>query len=391
MWYVGLDVHRDTTTVCIRNSRGAITRRVVVSTTPASLRRVFSRIRGRIRIACESGPIAARLKASLETRYREVIVCDRRRTRLSSSPSKNDRFDAERLSELLRAGAVHPVYVPTPSERALRRLADHHARMVRERVRVIQRLRALFLECGIPLDKRRGAAERVTPRKVRDPVARYVVEAYLRQLGTATELVGEARLQMLAAAERYPAFKNLQTIPYVGEIRAAEILAVVADPFRFPSLRAFWSYAGLGVVQRVSAEHHVENGRIVRAERSRGVRIAKTGQMMLKKVLRDVALHASLGRGEFRMICERHLARGKRLSIARLALARKIAAVVYAIMRSGFAYDVSILRRSRKKGSGRASVREFRFGGKRTSKAVGLTICRPDISRPAKASRTRTG
>src|SRR5207244_3816422 len=67
-----------------------------------------------------------------------------------------------------------------------------------------------------------------------------------------------------------PAFSLLQTIPYIGEIRAAQLLAFVAMPGRFRSVRQFWSYAGLGVERRVSGEHRVQEGSQVRNDKRRG-------------------------------------------------------------------------------------------------------------------------
>src|SRR5436190_22829011 len=113
VWFVGLDVHAETTVVSVRSSRGIVVKRTVVPTTVAALRRVLSRVRGRVRVVCEVGPLAGWVAKNLQTELREVVVCDRRRTRLLvRSNSKTDRIDADGLSESLRVGAIHPVFVP---------------------------------------------------------------------------------------------------------------------------------------------------------------------------------------------------------------------------------------------------------------------------------------
>jgi hypothetical protein len=149
MWFVGLDVHQDTFAMSVRNSRGVVVKRRVVATVRATIKRAFADIPGKVRIACESGPLAAWLRETLETRYREVIVCDRRRTRLSTSGAKTDRIDADKLSELLWKDTVHRVYLPRAESSVLRRFAAHYTRMVRDRMRILHRLRALFAEAGI--------------------------------------------------------------------------------------------------------------------------------------------------------------------------------------------------------------------------------------------------
>lgn len=334
MWYVGLDVHLDTTSISIRDARGQLVRRNVVPTTRAGIKGALRRVRGRARVVCESGPLAAWVRDALETRFREVIVCDRRRTRLSSSGAKTDRTDADRLSELARGTQIHVVHVPRGEGATLRRYAIHYSRMLRERSRIIQRLRSLFFECAVRVRSHRRTPERVPLSRLVLPGSREVARAYQRQLAVATELVVEAREALVSLAQCTPSFALLTTIPYVGKVRAAQIIAVAGDPSRFRSLRAFWCYAGLGVIQKVSSEHRVENGRAVREDRARGIKL-KMGHPLLKKVIRDAALHASLRRRYFKDVFDAHVARGKTPAIARVALARKIAATILAVWRRG--------------------------------------------------------
>ena len=96
------------------------------------------------------------------------------------------------------------------------------------------------------------------------------------------------------------------------------------------------------MVQKLSSEHRVENGKAVRDERTRGMRL-RIGHPLLKKVLRDIALYASVGRGYFRSVFDAHVARGKTPAIARIALARKIAAIILAVWRSGAPFSETLL------------------------------------------------
>lgn len=334
MWYVGLDVHLDTTAISVRNRRGAVTQRHVVPTNRSAITRILKGIGGRMRIVCESGSAAAWIRNTLETRFREVVVCDRRRTRLTTSGAKTDRIDADKLSDLLYHDQLCIVHVPRGNAALLRRHALHYVRMQVERNRVLQRLRSLFYECGIRIAPSRSTRIRFPINRLTAPGAKFIARAYLRQLDVVTILVDDARATLIMLAQQQPAHALLQSVPYVGEVRAAELLAIVDDPHRFHSLRAFWSYSGLGVVQKLSSEHRIENGKAVRERQVRGLRL-RAGQPLLKRVLRDIALHASLRRGPFRTIYEAHLARGKTPAVARIALARKIAAVILAVWRSG--------------------------------------------------------
>jgi transposase len=306
MWYIGLDVHAETTVISIRSARGVVVRRTIVPTTAAELRRALKQVRGRVKITFEAGPLAPWLKGVLETQLREVIVCDRRRTRIGArGSSKSDKFDADRLSDCLRAGSIHPVYVPQDQTLELRRCVVHYVKMVNERRRVIQRLRSFFLESGVRLPSDGRAPHRMPVRRLPQGAAREIARVYAQQITAVTELVARARSQLLTSAARDPAFELLQSIPYVGEIRSATLLGIIGDPARFGGRRKLWSYGGVGVVQRTTADHRVEDGHIIREARTRGIRLSKTGQPLLKKVFADIALHASFGRGVFREIFDR--------------------------------------------------------------------------------------
>jgi len=355
MWYIGLDVHAETTVISVRSARGVIVRREVVPTTAASLRRALAKTRGRARIVCEVGPLAVWIKRSLQTQFREVIVCDRRRTPLVvRGGPKADKIDADMLSERLRLGVIHTIHLLDGAGLQMRQLAKHYIRMLRERARVIQRIRALFLESGIRVGRTRRGAKGPPIRRLVGAAAQTIARAYLCQLQAVTALADEARAHLTRAASQHSAYELLQTIPFIGEIRAAMLIAVVGDPARFTSRRKFWAYGGLAVVQRTSAEHRIENGHVVRSEKSLGTRLSKCAQPELKKLFRDIALHASIRQGPFRELYDAHIARGKRPSVARLTLARKIAAVVLAVWRSGDPFDATLFTNGQTT-SGRAS------------------------------------
>jgi transposase len=202
-------------------------------------------VRGRAKIACEAGPLAPWLKGLLETQLREVVVCDRRRTRLAARGGpKTDKFDADRLSECLRTGSVHPIHVPDGAHAEIRRYLLHYVRLVRDQRRIYQRIKALFLESGLRVRAARTASGASSIRRLPRGAARDVARAYFKQLETTKELVAGAKSLLIQAASSDPAFALLQTIPQIGQIRAATLLGIVGSADRFGARRKFWSYAG---------------------------------------------------------------------------------------------------------------------------------------------------
>src|SRR5262245_27774936 len=85
-----------------------------------------------------------------------------------------------------------------------------------------------------------------------------------QQLDHVRELRKQAKAAVLAEGQRHRAVELLRTIPQVGPVRAAQIVATAGTPHRFRTKRQFWSYSGLAVVTHTSAEYELRAGRVVR-------------------------------------------------------------------------------------------------------------------------------
>ena len=77
-------------------------------------------LRGTVWVAFEEGTSAAWLNDLLKPHVARVIVCDPRKNALLNAGNKNDRVDARKLSELLRAELLTPVYRRSPSPQCAR-------------------------------------------------------------------------------------------------------------------------------------------------------------------------------------------------------------------------------------------------------------------------------
>jgi len=89
--------------------------------------------------------------------------------------------------------------------------------------------------------------------------ARMRAEALLTELDVLQELRPKAKAAMIA--------ELLRSIPFLGPVRVAEILAIMATPWRFRTKRQAWPYVGLAVVTRSSADHELAEGKLRRRKR----------------------------------------------------------------------------------------------------------------------------
>jgi transposase len=87
------------------------------------LTRRFSSTRWTLWVTFEEGTSAAWLYDLLKPYVAKVVVCDPRKNALLKAGNKNDRIDARKLADLLRAGLLSPVYHGESGVRLLKELA----------------------------------------------------------------------------------------------------------------------------------------------------------------------------------------------------------------------------------------------------------------------------
>ena len=107
-------------------------------------------------------------------------------------------------------------------------------------------------------------------------------------------------------------------MPQLGPVRASQIIAIVGTPFRFRGKRGFWSYVGLAVVTRSSADNEVVAGTIRRRRRAPLTRgLNRNHNHVLKDVFKGAATAAAHKDGPLRDFYKQCVARGVAEEIAR--------------------------------------------------------------------------
>jgi hypothetical protein len=271
-----------------------------------------------------------------------VLVCNRRGQ--SSQGNKGDQPDADELSELLRCGRLRAVYHDGADRATLKELARTYSNLVEDSTRVMLRLKALFRARGIQTagtgvyqPTRRAPWLRQLPKGG----VRFRAETLYAELEVLQELRPKAKAAMLTEAKRDPAWVVLRTIPYLGPVRVALLLATLQTPWRFRTKRHLWGYAGLAVVTRTSAEYEFDGQRAVRRRRrfvqTRGLN--RNHNRVVKDVFKGAATAASVRSGALREWYQGLLTRGMREELARVTLARKLAAITLRLWKRGERYD----------------------------------------------------
>jgi transposase len=151
----GLDVHRDSVTVCVRRvgpKGGVVYEKEHFSTTTTSLRRLgdWLAARGVQLVVMESTGVYWKAPYdALEDRF-EVWLCNARHVKKVPG-RKTDLSDAEWLADVAAHCMVRPSFVPPPDIRQLRELTRYRKTQIDARVAETQRLEKLLQDAGIKL------------------------------------------------------------------------------------------------------------------------------------------------------------------------------------------------------------------------------------------------
>lgn len=337
-YYVGMDVHKASIVIAVLNGAGKVVMQSTIETGAEMVRNFFKQLSGKIYVTFEEGVHANWLYDVLQPHVYQVLVCDPRRNKLLLTGNKGDKVDALKLAELLRIGSLSAVYHGDRGTRALKELVRNFDCLTRDTTRVMLRLKAIFRGRAIASSGRdlyRNDKRAEWLGKLDEPGVKARAHSLYEQLAALKRLRHEAKLAMLKEARRHPAYRLLNSIPRLGPISVAQIIAVVQTPFRFRTKRQFWAYIGLGVETRASAEYVVTNGNVRRSSRPPATRgLNQNHNPMLKRVFKTAATTACSSE-PFKPAYDARVEKGMDPSLARLAIARKLAATTLSIWKTG--------------------------------------------------------
>ena len=145
--YLGLDAHAASSTLAVISQGGKRLGQSVIETNGQALVEAIRSIPGRKHLCLEEGTQSAWLYEILSPYVQEIVVAGLTR----SQGPKSDAKDAWALAEKLRTGTLSSTVFKAPQQYTkLRELARVHRMIVRDVVRVQERLKHLFRSRGIP-------------------------------------------------------------------------------------------------------------------------------------------------------------------------------------------------------------------------------------------------
>ena len=333
MYYTGIDLHRKTSFITTIDQEGKIVKKRNLYNEVAKILEYFSSLDADTQVVIESTANWYWLYDLLTEHGIEVVISNPVKTKaIASARIKNDKLDSLMLAQLLRADLLATVHVSSKRTRELKELLRHRSKLVRDTVRMKNRIHAIMAKNNFsaPASDLFGNRGLEFLFEAKLPVyQRHQVDTYFTLYVQLKEQVDVLTEKIRQYASSNAMAQLLMTIPGVGAITAMFMVAEIEDIARFKSYRHLASYAGL--VPRLDAS----------ADKQRMGRITKQGSPYLRTALVEAAQAATRTKSRLNIFFRRRIVRsGYQKAI--VATAHKIIRYAYYILRDQKPYRESI-------------------------------------------------
>jgi len=330
MEHIAIDLGGRKSQVCVRDAGERI---VFESSVPTSDLERFFTTRPPSRVVLETSSEAFRIAGAAMARGHEVRVVPATLVRalgVGARRTKTDLRDARVLSQGSCRSDLPSVHIPSPMARDLRARSTAREALVATRTGLINSTRGWLRQRGV----RVKSESRDFPKKVRaaaqeslDGLPEYI-EDLLQSIDTLNQRIKRADSELRKLAQENDVCRRMMSVPGVAELTAIRFWAALDDHHRFSSSHSVMAYLGLTPGENSSSE------------RVRRLGITKAGPAPVRRVLVQAA-HVVMRAKPHAPMCqwaaEIEKRRGKHVAL--VALARKMAGILFAIWRDGSVYD----------------------------------------------------
>ncbi len=289
----------------------------------------------------EEGLQSAWLYETLRPHVDEVVVSGI----TQSLGPKSDKRDAYGLPEKLRVGNLDKLVFKAPRQfTCLRELARIHLTLVRDVVRGQARIQSLYRSRGVLVSGENvyGIRHQEAWQKQLPSSAQRRVTRLYDHLDFLLDQKNQAEADLLREAKKHAIVRILETAPGFGPIRAARVVPIVVTPHRFRTKRPFWSYCGLSVVTRSSSDWvQTTDGAWIKARVPQTRGLSRQHNRFLKDIFKGAATTVITQRytDPIHARYQQLLDGGTKPTLAKLSLARMIAATVLRMWKDEEEYD----------------------------------------------------
>lgn len=330
MEHCAIDLGGRKSQVCIRASDGTVLfeGQQDTSSLPEYLRQLPRKCRIVVETAAEAFRIAdAAILAGHEIRVVPATLV--RTLGVGARKTKTDRRDARVLSEVSCRIDLPSVHIPSTRSREWKTICGMHDVLIGSRTKLINNLRGWLRGQGRRLA--RGQASTFARRVHELGTLPEHVAMQVEVLATLDDTIASSEQRIEGLAESDELCSRLMTVPGIGPSTAVRFVAAIDDISRFESAHKLEAYLGIAPGESSSSE------------RQQRLSITKAGPATVRWVLVQAAwtLQVRCRRANARplQLWAAEIAKRRGPRTATVALARKLAGILYALWRDGTTYE----------------------------------------------------
>jgi transposase len=335
--FVGVDVHKLSYSVAVLSANGVIIDFSTLADDQALLEQFKRRgikITSLVYEAGFSGFSLARI--CQENGVPVKVVAANRIPRPASPSAKTDRLDCITLANLEARGMLKSIAIPTGEQEAMRALVRRRAQLAARIREVKVRIRGFIFFHGLAEPVRlSGWSQRAVNQLYEmelSPLLRIVLDSLLGELKYFTE--ERKRIEADIASLVLPAEDVLQSVPGVGPIVSSSFRSEIFAGERFASAEQLSSYLGLCPIVRRSG-----------GGKDKG-RIMSSGQSRLRSLLIEASWQLCAKEAWAKRLYNQVLCRSGMLQKAIVAVAHKLAIVLWRLLVENRTYQTDYNGRS---------------------------------------------
>lgn len=331
--YIGLDVSLKDTSISVRQDGKRIWRGKCASDPKLLAEVIRKRAPHPKRIVFETGPLSVWFFHALTAEGLPAICIDARHAKahLDMAPNKTDANDADGLAHLAEVGFYREVRVKGFDSMLIRTLVAGRRQLLKMQIQMSNQIRGLLKTFGLVVPKGVGG---VFDRNVRalledDAALARIILPLLQAWSEMRRQAAELNKQMVGLGRENQYCRLLMSVPGVGIVTATAFTAAVEDPANFKNSRSVGAWVGLTTKRYQSGEVDYDGHISRRGDGHLRTLLYEAAAVMMTRSIADSSLR--------RWGLELRERVGFRR--AAVALARKLAVIMHAMMKTGEVFD----------------------------------------------------
>jgi len=248
MYYVGVDLHKETSWFCILDQDGRKIESKNVTNSLPNLRKYFQGIPKPFSLAVESTYNWYFFLDLAQQHTDQIYLANSYALKaFAKQHKKNDKIDSALIAEVLFKGFLPTVTIADQNTRQIRELLRLRISLVHDRTRNINRLTTILDKLGIERGRiypTMTGIQSLTPKGI-PKIYQGIIESYKEQVVDLTRKLYLMRRKIMSIVQEDRDMQHLETIPGIGYFSAALIKSEIINIQRFSSFNRLCAYAGL--------------------------------------------------------------------------------------------------------------------------------------------------